>query len=336
MKSLKTFFLASLMMLFATACGDNGIVPDNKPDDATDETLHKDHEDPAKIELIFAVGHFHGDFEFHQNPVVKGVKYMTTIQKFVYKEVKGKGFTLTDDSPKKLVAAASEPSDPNVKFGRSVAAYGLWIRYYNAKDELINQEFVTNGQDRLHQHFFIPKNVVPNDFGKVEDDDNDPSKIYEYTYCDSDPWDGSLMEGTAKYIGDVNPIGMKGYFYFVKPHKKFDMEIRLMHASGSKYLEDGSTSPYYKPNSIQLTRDHWDMIVRLPVEVLYLQKYNGLSTDYDIIDPDTFDFNEFSEREQQTLLETAAAFGVDWREILRDFKTRAKSSADPESGSMSF
>ena len=37
----------------------------------------------------------------------------------------------------------------------------MFIYYYNSKGELMNNQFIENGQDKIHQHFFTPENVKP-------------------------------------------------------------------------------------------------------------------------------------------------------------------------------
>ena len=50
----------------------------------------------------------------------------------------------------------------------------MFIYYYNSKGELMNNQFIGNGQDKIHQHFFTPENVKPTFDGQPEADDNDP------------------------------------------------------------------------------------------------------------------------------------------------------------------
>lgn len=50
----------------------------------------------------------------------------------------------------------------------------MFIYYYNSKGELMNNQFIENGQDKIHQHFFTPENVKPTFDGQPEADDNDP------------------------------------------------------------------------------------------------------------------------------------------------------------------
>ena len=51
--------------------------------------------------------------------------------------------------------------------------YLMFIYYYNAKGELMNNQFVENGQENIHQHFFTPENIKPTFDGQIEADDND-------------------------------------------------------------------------------------------------------------------------------------------------------------------
>lgn len=46
--------------------------------------------------------------------------------------------------------------------------YLMFIYYYNAKGELMNNQFIQNGQENIHQHFFIPKNIKSTFDGQSE------------------------------------------------------------------------------------------------------------------------------------------------------------------------
>ena len=67
--------------------------------------------------------------------------------------------------------------------------YLLLIKYYNAQGKLINEQFVNNGQDAIHQHFFTVENVKELMSGKdVNQKPNTPDYI-DYKYTDTTPWD---------------------------------------------------------------------------------------------------------------------------------------------------
>ena len=51
----------------------------------------------------------------------------------------------------------------------------------------MNNQFVENGQENIHQHFFTPENIKPTFDGQIEADDNDPQKLIDYLYVDTTP-----------------------------------------------------------------------------------------------------------------------------------------------------
>ena len=62
----------------------------------------------------------------------------------------------------------------------------------------MNGQFVENGQENIHQHFFTPENVRPTFDGKPEADDNDPEALVDYLYVDTTPWDRPNMTTRRK------------------------------------------------------------------------------------------------------------------------------------------
>lgn len=207
--------------------------------------------------------------------------------------------------------------------------YGLWINYYNAKGERINGEFVQNGQDLIHQHFFIPKNVVPAFDGINDIGDEHRASVYEYVYCDTDPWDRNMHNEGAELVGDKNPIGFKGYFKFLKERKNFDISVELMHAVVSKFNEEGTVSPFYAPSKVQRQRDHWDLKIKVPVTVYAAQTE---TVDAEAGTPES----DISETDMRLLKSIAAAYGITWQEALADIDAMVMGDEDPESGNMWF
>ena len=98
----------------------------------------------------------------------------------------------------------------------------------------MNSQFIENGQDNIHQHFFTPENVKPTFDGQPEADDNEPQKLVDYLYVDTTPWDKTKHSKEAEITGDSNPIGLKGVIRFLKDRKEFDLKIRLYHGYKSK------------------------------------------------------------------------------------------------------
>lgn len=199
-QQLMSLTLVSLVALM-TSCN---------PKAPVDETLQKNHQDTHKLELVFTPGKLEGD-------------------KFII-----------DQSQQSITISASqatkwEQDKPlTLRVGQT---YFLHIKHYAKSGEFINREFVTNGEDRIHQHFFIPKNLD----GKLK-----PTDVMEYRYLDTDPWDAPISTD-AKVIGKENPIGFKGAISFKIPSKHLTIHLRLMHAMGSKFNRKGEPARFYFP-----------------------------------------------------------------------------------------
>lgn len=327
-KWLPLLLMTLIFNAFFTAC-------DSKPEAPENEVLHKDHGDPFRAELMVFEGHFHDAkgtpleqrHAFHQNPVYdSNVKYIKNAFRFVF-ESTPKGWKLTDDSDKKLVVRSKGE-------GEAIPAYGLWIRYYDAKGKDITAEFIENRQDQIHQHFFIPRSVKPTFDGQAEAGDNASDAMFFYKYCDSTPWDKNTKNEGAKYTGDENPIGMKGWFVFHKARKEFDLSIELLHASTSKYDKSGKASPFHKPRPAQRQRDHWDLIISLPVVVYAtLDEYIDVDSE-EFNDPDGYNgaIENLSDSDRKLLRSVSKAFGITEEQALRDLFTIFEEGGDHESG----
>lgn len=309
------FFAVSVMLCGAVSCNKTPEIP-------TDETKEKNHEDPYRAELILVEGHLHGKYAFHQDPEVEGVRYLKKIQKMVF-EFSEKGWGITNEGVSHFCVRSTS------RESKGQQVYGLWINYYNAKGEQINSEFVQNGQDLIHQHFFIPKNITPTFDGESAPDDENLASIYEYVYCDTDPWNKNMHNEGAELIGDKNPIGFKGYFKFLKERKSFDISVELMHAVVSKFDENGAVSPFYAPSKAQRQRDHWDLKIKVPIMV-YAAQIETVDAD-----PDTPE-SDISEKDMRLLKSIATAYGITWQEALADIDAMVLGDEDLESGSMWF
>ena len=134
----------------------------------------------------------------------------------------------------------------------------------------MNNQFVENGQENIHQHFFTPENIKPTFDGQIEADDNDPQKLIDYLYVDTTPWDKTYHSGEAEITGRDNPVGLKGIIRFLKDRKEFDLKVRLYHGYESKKNpQTGTFDPFYKPSGVLIQRGTWDINLNLPVVVFW-------------------------------------------------------------------
>lgn len=222
------------------------------PEAPVDERKSKDHGDPARVVLVLRHGHLDGQ-HFVADPPLASPE--TAEQNLTYTLRPGVGWA-------PLPGTASGFKVFCVKGDRHV--YELRIRYFDLSGEDITRQFIDNGQDKIHQHFFIPDSVQTTDGKRLLDEDRS-NKVYDYLYADTTPWYNDAGEPGTKITGDVNPIGFKGLFKFSSP-RVFRVYVRLMHARVSKYnRHDHSLSPYYAPAPGQLQEDAWDIAMRFPV-----------------------------------------------------------------------
>lgn len=192
----------ALATLFAfTAC--NPQVP-------SDEVKEKNHQDTHSLEITFTPGAVKDD-RFTPDPSGKVLKL--------------KAGEDTNWVPSGILNA--EPNTP----------YYVEVKHYSAKGDLINGELATNGEDRIHQHFFMPVRLPSG---------TKPKEIISYQYLDTDPWNAPMISD-AKVIGSKNPLGLKGVMTFNRPDTHFGIRLRLMHARGSKWNSKGELSPFYQP-----------------------------------------------------------------------------------------
>ncbi len=195
------FAALSAILIMATSC---------KPKEAVDETKQKNHQDTHKIEITFTPG------------AMKGDKFIPS----------------GEPSASIIASQASEWRQSEVITLQTDTPYFVRVTHYSKSGQSINREYVTNGEDRIHQHFFMPK---------IEESNLSATSIIDYLYLDTDPWDAPISTD-AKVIGKENPIGLKGVMTFKVPTEQLKIRLRLLHARGSKFSSEGKVSPFYQPS----------------------------------------------------------------------------------------
>ena len=243
--SLFLFFLLGCATLLPTACS-------LEPEAPVDERRSKDHGDPTRVVLTLRHGAWDGT---HFTPET-GETADTREQTITYALQPELGWAPLSGTPAGFVVRRAEGTQH---------AYELRIRYYDISGEDITRQFVDNGQDKIHQHFFIPDAVYTPD-STARPDEARSNRVYTYTYADTTPWYDELSTPGTRLTGDVNPIGFKGVLQF-KEARDLHIYIRLMHARVSKFNKrDHSLSPFYAPTPGQLQEDAWDIAMRFPVQ----------------------------------------------------------------------
>lgn len=304
------------LVLSLNSCSKDPVIPE-------DETKNKLHEDPAKMTVRLVECHLHADWNEiqkaggpHQNPE-SPARYMKRVQEITYELKTGSGWTLAEGSQGKFYVQKNGEYKNGNNF-TPAPVYLMFIYYYNSKGELMNGQFVENGQENIHQHFFTPENVRPTFDGKPEADDNDPEALVDYLYVDTTPWDKTKHDNEAEITGGTNPVGLKGVIRFLKDRKEFDLKLRLYHGYNSKKNpQTNGFDPFYKPSGVLIQRGTWDINLSIPVVVFWSREEFvdvDPEADVNLIGEDSLD--EDSNRTLHSIMKT---FSLTWKEALEEF-----------------
>ena len=266
---------------------------------------------PAKAVIEIYNGHLHGPKAFHQNPTPKELKYIGRNYKLTYTLENGKWVADAQNGKSVNLMGSSQ--------GHYVSAFV--IHYYDKAGKEITSQIVNNGEDSHYQHFFMVDNIRPSYGGKKETTDVNSTDFFKYVYCDTDPWNKTNKFDGAKFFGKNNPIGLKGYFEFLRTHKQFNLEIRLMRARNSK-LTNGEASPFYAPTARQLKEEAWLPTIVVPMNIYMDSDERELDekvydTDYDKLSDNAKDYSESNLVSIRSLMD---AFGItDIKTAVLDF-----------------
>ena len=266
---------------------------------------------PAKAVIEIYNGHLHGPHAFHQNPTPKELKYIGRNYKLTYTLENGKWVADAQNGKSVNLMGSSE--------GHYVSAFV--IHYYDKAGNEITSQIVNNGEDSHYQHFFMVDNIRPSYGGKKEATDVNSTEFFDYVYCDTDPWNKTNKFDGAKFTGQSNPIGHKGYFKFLRTHKQFNLEIRLMRARNSK-LTNGKASSFCAPTARQLKEEAWLPTIVVPMNIYMDSDERELDakvfdTDYDKLSDNAKDYSESNLVSIRSLMD---AFGItDIKTAVLDF-----------------
>ena len=266
---------------------------------------------PAKAVIEIYNGHLHGPHAFHQNPTPKELKYIGRNYKLTYTLENGKW--VADPQNGKSVNLMGSSQDHYVS--------AFVIHYYDKAGNEITSQIVNNGEDSHYQHFFMVDDIRPSYGGKKEATDVNSTEFFDYVYCDTDPWNKTNKFDGAKFTGQSNPIGHKGYFKFLRTHKQFNLEIRLMRARNSK-LTNGKASSFCAPTARQLKEEAWLPTIVVPMNIYMDSDERELDekvydTDYDKLSDNAKDYSESNLMSIRSLME---AFGItDIKTAVADF-----------------
>ncbi|MDY5858835.1 MAG: hypothetical protein SPK09_06395 [Porphyromonas sp.] len=210
----------------------------SEPVKPKNEIENKLHENPSKVIYTLTEAELAEGSTFDYSAIA-GIAATTKTQQIVWEQKGDASWGYAEGSAESFVVKAQATS-PNT-------VYKLDIAYFSPSGQPMNTQFIHNGQDKIHQHFFslyLDKRLV-----------RDSSLIpYSYLYADR-------LEG--KLVGKENPLGFEGYFAFPKAFGQVAIKAELLHAYKSKYLEDGSLSPFYAPERKLRTISDMDISVEL-------------------------------------------------------------------------
>lgn len=266
---------------------------------------------PAKAVIEIYNGHLHGPKAFHQNPTPKELKYIGRNYKLTYTLENGKWVADPQNGKSVNLMGSSQ--------GHYVSAFV--IHYYDKAGNEITSQIVNNGEDSHYQHFFMVDDIRPSYGGKKEATDVNSNEFFNYVYCDTDPWNKTNKFDGAKFFGKNNPIGLKGYFEFLRTHKQFNLEIRLMRTHNSK-LTNGVASPFYAPTARQLKEEAWLPTIVVPMNIYMDSDERELDSKvYDIDFNDlSNDAKDYSESNLVSIRSLMDAFGItDIKTAVLDF-----------------
>ncbi|KGN90745.1 hypothetical protein HQ45_01055 [Porphyromonas crevioricanis] len=233
MKSLIKSIVVLSLLSFVTACG--------KAPEPKNQALDKGHSEPVKIEFLFTPGSL-PESELSEDNI------------FAHNFVPEIGGT--------PVRFLGEYNDENkfVTSGPITLPKGKWhkleVNFYNKSDVLLNHEFLTPVQQKMHQFFF--RSYQGYDEEKLRYKKLD-KKLINYKYGDVDEKGGDL-----EY-----PVGFTGYFC-VSPtigQDSFELRISLSHVTPPASKLDDNGKPYKYDSPSKRVSGVTDVDIRVTVNV---------------------------------------------------------------------
>lgn len=212
--------LRHLSLSIAAAVALTACIKD-EPKKQGNEIENKLHEAPAKaVFTLTEAKHLPGHPFTYEH--IDDIRLTESKQVITFAQKENAAFERTADSPESFVIK-TQAQDRNV-------VYHLAVQYFNVKGELMNNQFVDNAQDKIHQHFFsmYKDNLI------VRDKEQIP---YVYLYADKNK--------AGEYMGEKNPIGLEGFFRFTRAIGTQEVSVDLRHFFNSKFGANGEVSPFY-------------------------------------------------------------------------------------------
>ena len=246
---LSSGILSLLATLFVFSCSPAA------PKQAVDETKHKKHDDPSAVVFRLTKANLANPAKWNDSPTLKDVTLTDEVQE-MHLSLTRKGFLADGEKGLKEWKVKSTVTEPNT-------VYLLEIFYKDAQDKLMNGQFIENGQDLIHQHFFrrYAEYVSPEDgIKRVYPVPNADELGFDYRYADVSPWNKPYTDPASMFTGNTNPMGFKGLIRFTEEDIGFHITILLMHAHEPKARFDKAKKvqtfmPFYNNDAFRINQE---------------------------------------------------------------------------------
>lgn len=257
---LSSGILSLLATLFVFSCSPAA------PKQAVDETKHKKHDDPSAVVFRLTKANLANPEKWNDSPTLKDITLTDEVQE-MHLSLTRKGFLADGEKGLKEWKVKSTVTEPNT-------VYLLEIFYKDAQDKLMNGQFIENGQDLIHQHFFrrYAEYVSPEDgIKRVYPVPNADELGFDYRYADVSPWNKPYTDPASMFTGNTNPMGFKGLIRFTEEDIRFHITILLMHAHEPKAKFDKAKKvqifmPFYNNDAFRINQEA-DISLDVPISV---------------------------------------------------------------------
>ncbi len=207
------------------------------PKEPTNELLNKRHDNPSYVIFTLKEAKLNDPTRWDAEPTLADITLTGREEKMTL-SLTSKGFLASEEQGVSQFSVKSTDTESDV-------VYLLEIDYLDARRELMNGQFIENGQDRIHQHFFerFTREFIRGKWRTYAV--KEPEELgYDYRYVDVTPWNQPYNAPESKFTGTSNPMGFKGLIRFTRADWKFLLTIMLMHAHQPK-IYNGQAMPFY-------------------------------------------------------------------------------------------
>ena len=116
------------------------------PKEPTNELLNKRHDNPSYVIFTLKEAKLNDPARWDAEPTLADITLTGREEKMTL-SLTSKGFLASEEQGVSQFSVKSTDTESDV-------VYLLEIDYLDARRELMNGQFIENGQDRIHQHFF--------------------------------------------------------------------------------------------------------------------------------------------------------------------------------------